>query len=287
MSNRLEEALSRIYHPCQQGYHQSGKQYLGVNFCENLRLSQHISEIFEIQNLRSEKGIHVLPDGCNDIIVSFNRTKAQSFISPSITGPYQFSFDENQWVFGIRFLPGATYSIFRDSMEYDNQDPVDVHVILSDFNEVEERLCEAKSFADRYTIILNYLEGIVRVDDGIQKLLNYCVKRIIATGGSVTVNNLAEETQYSVRYIRQLFGIHVGHSPKNLANIVRMQRALNYLWKNPKASLGETAFNFGFADQSHMNREFKRFVNTTSGMIKKDDKWILKLNTDKSRRFNR
>lgn len=285
MSNMFEQVLSTIYHPCQQGYKQAGKHYMEVYFCEDIRLGRYMSEMFEVHQPEFSSEVCVIPDGCNDIIVSFDGNKVQSFLSPSISTSYKFDFNGKQWIFGVRFLPGGTYSIFQDNLEYDYHKAIDMKVLLSDFHEIEEQLCDADSFQKRYAVMMNYLERKINIDDGIQKLLHYCIKRIIITDGNVSINSLEQETGYSTRYIRQLFDAYVGHSPKTLANIIRMQKTLQYLWKNPSANLGETAFIFGFADQSHMNRDFKKFLNTTSGMIKEDDRWILKLDTKNSRTF--
>lgn len=100
-----------------------------------------------------------------------------------------------------------------------------------------------------------------------EQILSRCVAQIIRSDGLIPVQELAEESGYSVRYLRQLFVQHVGHSPKELAMIVRMQRALRWIWEHPGDSLGETAARFGFADQSHMNREFRRFLGVTSGAV--------------------
>lgn len=82
-------------------------------------------------------------------------------------------------------------------------------------------------------------------------------------------------TGYTPRYLRALFAEHMGHSPKELAAIVRMQCALRYLEEeNGSVNLSEAAARFGFSDQSHMNCEFRRFLGATFGAVKGAPSWI-------------
>ena len=99
------------------------------------------------------------------------------------------------------------------------------------------------------------------------------------------MEELAEESGYSSRYIRALFADRIGHSPKELSSILRMQRALGYLWDNAVADLSDTAQRFGFSDQSHMNREFRKWFGLTSGMVKDAENWVYQIRTGKIRWF--
>ncbi|WP_419499109.1 helix-turn-helix domain-containing protein [Adlercreutzia equolifaciens] len=80
---------------------------------------------------------------------------------------------------------------------------------------------------------------------------------------------------YTPRYLRALFAEHMDHSPEELAAIVCMQCALRYLEEeNGSVNLSEAAARFGFSDQSHMNREFRRFLDFTFGAVKGAPSWI-------------
>lgn len=284
MYDAQNKMLEIMYNPCQPGYRQAGKRYMEMDYSEDCRLGKYISEIFEVQEPK-DNVIHVIPDGCNDVIITYDGKKVVSWLSPSILEASKFQFNKMKWIFGIRFLPGATYAIFHDNVEYHSGKAIDMKLLFSDFDEIEKMLCKAHSFTKRYEIIEEYLEKKISKCDGIQGILYYCMKYLVATNGMASVEELSEQTGYSVRYIRQLFSKHVGHSPKKLASIIRMQKTLEYLWENPSVNLGETASKFGFSDQSHMNREFRKFLGFTSGVVKDDENWILKLQTNSNRKF--
>lgn len=285
MYNLSKPPYNAGYLPCQEGYH-SLKNYIGVNLFNNPRIGRYLSEIFEIKDFGCSDGIHVIPDGCNDIIISFDGSNIKSFVSPSISSLYNFSFNKQKWVLGMRFLPGATYSLFHNDLEYSSDCAIDIPPLLSDFKNIEDRLWACSSFTDKCNIIIDYIANKTLIDSSVQNLLNYCVNRILVTRGRLLVTHLEYETNYSIRYIRKLFNKYIGHSPKELSVIVRVQNTLQFILKNPTAKLGYVAIKFGFSDQSHMNREFNRILNTTSGRIINDNQWILKLNTNTTRAFH-
>ena len=77
----------------------------------------------------------------------------------------------------------------------------------------------------------------------------------------------------------------MGHNPKELSNIIRIQNMLNYIEKNPQDNLASIALNCGFSDQSHMNRESKRYLNTTVGNIRCSQDWLMNLSLKSKRIF--
>lgn len=249
------------------------------------RLGKYISEFFEVQQSRNDHALHVIPDGCNDLIIAFDGNKVFSHISPSIPEPYQFNFQKMEWIFGVRFRPGATYPFFRDILKYDSVQAVEADLVLSNISEIEGPLCESLSFARRYEIVSSYLEGKVCGYDGTEKLLSYCVDRILAGSGAVSVEALSQDAGYSDRYLRQLFTQYVGHSPKSLASIIRVQKALRYLEKRPDVPLSQVALHFGFSDQSHMNRDFNRYLHLTSGTVRENRNWLIRLQAGSTRSF--
>jgi len=275
------------YNPLQSGYMEADSRYIQIPLSKDCYLGSYVSEFFEVHNPRSEKDIPVLPDGCNDLIMTFDGNRIHSEISPSIAIPQEFHFDKGNWIFGVRFMPGGTYPFFSDELDYQSNEVPEARLLLPDFAEVEERMCESLSFAKRYEIMSEYLENRVAEKDSVENLLNYCVNRILEGGGSVTVAQLADESGYSDRYIRRIFDRHIGHSPKELAVIIRLQRALQNLSDNKDTELGQIALEQGYADQSHMNRDFRRLLGIPAGAVRGDVDWMAALKTDGKRRFGK
>ena len=214
------------YDPVQEGYFQAGTAYQELLLSSDCRLGRYVSEFFEVRESDESQVLRVIPDGCNDLIITFDGRRISSYISPSVLETCQFHFQKKEWIFGVRFRPGATCFFFRDILKYDSIQAVDAEAVMTDMKDIIGMLSESRSFARRYEIVSSYLSGKICGFDGIGELIGYCVNSILADNGSRSVEELARKTGYSDRYLRQLFKQYVGHSPKALASIVRTQRVI-------------------------------------------------------------
>jgi transcriptional regulator GlxA family with amidase domain len=66
----------------------------------------------------------------------------------------------------------------------------------------------------------------------------------------------------STRTIDRLFHRHLGAGPKTYAQVVRFQRCLSRLTKDPGVTLSQVAAEGGYYDHSHFAREYRRFAGT-------------------------
>ncbi len=88
-----------------------------------------------------------------------------------------------------------------------------------------------------------------------------------ARGGSVKVEELVQACGLSRRQLERRFGQTVGVSPKALARKMRFQAVRDRLWQAPDADLSGLAYELGYTDQAHLNREFKAFSHKTPGQF--------------------
>lgn len=79
----------------------------------------------------------------------------------------------------------------------------------------------------------------------------------------VDIARLADTACLSSKQLTRIFREHIGSSPKEFIRIVRVQRALFIMQQNPSVSFARLAYASGFADQSHMIKEFKLFSGYT------------------------
>ena len=74
---------------------------------------------------------------------------------------------------------------------------------------------------------------------------------------------LADTACLSSKQLTRVFADYVGASPKDFLRIVRVQRALSLFQRQPASSFAQVAYACGFADQSHMIKEFRQFTGYT------------------------
>jgi len=87
-------------------------------------------------------------------------------------------------------------------------------------------------------------------------------ERLRASHGDARVEALAAELGCSRRYLRDGFVRQVGLSPKTVGRLMRFQHVRERIQAAP-ARWCEVAHDAGFADQSHLNREFRDLAGTT------------------------
>ena len=84
--------------------------------------------------------------------------------------------------------------------------------------------------------------------------------RLTATRGRVRVETLAEETGWTRRHFTTRFREAFGFGPKTLARVVRLEHATALAGRLPWP---EIAHRCGYADQSHLNRDFRALTGCT------------------------
>jgi len=81
--------------------------------------------------------------------------------------------------------------------------------------------------------------------------------------GAMPVSQVAEAAHATARTLERKFKQSSGHTIKDVSGLMRFEQVRNHLWHNPGVSLAALAYELGYADQSHLSREFKRYSGTT------------------------
>ena len=81
--------------------------------------------------------------------------------------------------------------------------------------------------------------------------------------GFARISNVERHVGYSPRHFISLFRGAVGLTPKHYYRVKRFTAALQAIAGGAGSSLAETAASVGYADQSHLTREFRAFAGIT------------------------
>ena len=147
----------------------------------------------------------------------------------------------------------------------------DVHaddVLGADVREVHDRVRDAPCWAARFAAVDDWLLRRMARHDGLHAAAAAPVagawQLLLSAGGRLRVDRLAAETSVSERHLRNRFRAEIGLTPKAAARVIRFDRARRRLAARPGAvGLASLAADCGYADQSHLDREFSALADCT------------------------
>ncbi len=87
-------------------------------------------------------------------------------------------------------------------------------------------------------------------------------RRLVESRGAVRIAELAREAGCSHRHLISRFRRQVGIAPKAAARVIRFRAMLAALGAGG-SGLAELAYEHGYSDQAHLNRDFRQFAGTT------------------------
>lgn len=90
--------------------------------------------------------------------------------------------------------------------------------------------------------------------------LRWTWRQLVGSGGAVRVEVLADELGWSRRHLSAQFRAEFGLSPRTMSRVARFDAAARRLRSAPATSLAEVAAHAGYADQSHLSREWSRLA---------------------------
>jgi AraC-like DNA-binding protein len=103
-------------------------------------------------------------------------------------------------------------------------------------------------------------------------LLNKAGQAILQASGTSPVSGIAEAAHSTVRTLERKFKASSGHTIKDVSGLIRFEQARDILWCTPETSISALAYALGYADQSHLNREFKRYCGITAATFARQAK---------------
>jgi AraC-like DNA-binding protein len=127
-------------------------------------------------------------------------------------------------------------------------------------DELAERLFEAPGWSERFALLDAELARRLAAAPPSHPAVQAAYARLVATRGAVPVGVLAGELGWSRRHLAARFRDEVGLSPKALARLLRFEHALELLGTRP---LADVAYECGYYDQAHFNRDFREFAGAT------------------------
>ncbi len=122
-----------------------------------------------------------------------------------------------------------------------------------------ERIALARDWTSRFDLLDAFLAP--RALDGMaaHPLVQEAWLRLRHSAGRLAIGALAADLGASRRHLSALFTEQVGLGPKTAARLLRFERVCVRLREDPKR-WAEIAYDYGYYDQPHMNREFRELA---------------------------
>lgn len=240
--------------------------YIELAPCEMLKPYIHCFWYSKSDSTKEYKSL-VIPDLCMDILLYQYDGYHADFCG--INNRSFYAFNTNTEHFGIRFYAWAV-ALFADDTMAESLNAYDcVQRYFSDFsNKTAEEILSAESLYDRKHMAERYLIkklGKMNINHSVSNSIFYT----ILYNGKTTVKDLADNIAVSQRKLERDFLSITGVSPKQMINLIRYQ----LLWQDAVKrdfNVLDSIDKFGYYDQSHLLREFKKYHGLTLSEARRD-----------------
>ena len=207
----------------------------------------------------------VIPDTCVDIIYHIDYT--DNTVTGGFCGVNDCSFhahnnetiDHMVSTYAIRFYAWSAYAFCDDSLQSTMNGYFDVGSRFEWLDKIiRPQLLELKTLQEKISfteqVLLKRLSAVRE-----NTVVNDTIQNILINKGSLDIAKLAKESFVSTRQLERLFHEYVGITPKKLSNLIRYQILWREILCEPDFDVLSAVHKFGYTDQSHLLREFKRY----------------------------
>lgn len=163
----------------------------------------------------------------------------------------------------FKLTPTGAHQLLGLPMDELGGRAVDLTEILgSTVEPLLDRLAEAPGWDRRFDLAERFLLDRAERHPPSDPAVEWAFWRLLRTRGRLPIAELVREVGWSHRHLISRFRSQVGLAPKTVARVIRFRHLLGRL-RSPGTELAQLAYDCGYADQSHLNRDFREFTGTT------------------------
>jgi len=201
--------------------------------------------------------LRVVPDGSADIIWRDDGHAVTTFTAGPDTEAQLAPLAEGSRMVGIRFAPGAAYSVLGLPLDA----VCDQRVPLQElWGGAADELAERVALSDQPEMALATAVQN-RITDAPDPTAAAIARQLEFAAGPGVVSGVADEVGVSQRQLQRRCRTAFGYGPKTLHRVLRFQRALRLARVGGR--LADVAAVVGYADQAHMARDTRRLAGVS------------------------
>lgn len=228
---------------------------------------------------KQQTPFEVIPDGYAEIIFHFGNGccmsrhgELQPLPSPFMIGlldqPVVFHASGRFQIIGIRCFPWTVFDLLcmppEPGVQQFEHPIAGLHLTL-------EKLIHAGKANEAIQEVKQYLIH-ARQKVAVDSMLSKAGIAMRKANGSLPVSQVAASAHVTVRTLERNFKQSSGRTVKDVSALIRFEQVRNRLWSDPGSGLAALAYELGYADQSHMSREFRRYSGTTPSAFARNAK---------------
>ena len=162
---------------------------------------------------------------------------------------------------GVYFEPTILFQLLNLSLNK----ITDTILPVSDLEDNEyrflvEKIISAKNIKESIVIINDFFLKRLRKLNICYTDVDFAIEYIKRHNGNISICDLANKFNMSVRTLERKFLQYIGLTPKQYTKVIRINRILNNLKQGSLRKLSDIAYQFGYFDQMHFIKDFKNFT---------------------------
>lgn len=196
-------------------------------------------------------------DGKNALHSDHYRSIPAASLKGITSKPAHFQMEPTYSHVAISLFPHGVKALFG----IDGYETVDSVLDLQHFfpKEVIERIIQARQTNTRISVLEKYLlqklSMIKAVDRRVANFIHLCPR--------THYGRVLDQYGISERQFERKFLQFIGFTPSYYKRVTRFEMAYSRIQQGDYQSLSGLAYELGYADQSHLNRDFKKFSGAT------------------------
>jgi AraC-like DNA-binding protein len=211
----------------------------------------------------ADEPVHrVLPDGRIDFLFDFRRTPKAVLVG-TMTRCLLVGSEPDEDFLGVRFRPGGAAALLGRSMaSFTNRQPLLVDLLGRGIEKLANAMARSAP-EKRLDVLFDELVERAQRAAAPSAVASAAAARLDELHGVISVYDLARGLGVTRQHLTRRFHATVGIGPKTYARVMRFQAARAYALSGQVVDWADIAGCSGYADQSHLIAEFRRFAGLT------------------------